>query len=199
MYPFIKRIIDIAVSFMGLGITAIFFIPIAVAIKLDSRGSIIFSQKRLTKGCRPFNFFKFRTMVLNAEIKQNLLNEINEATGPIFKVKNDPRVTRVGRLLRKYSLDELPQFWNVIKGDMSLVGPRPPLISEVDRYEDWQKDRLLVKTGITGLWQVNGRGRLSFYEMATLDLEYIRNASVWLDLKIILKTFPQVMFGTGAY
>jgi len=197
LYSVVKRLIDIVAALFGLLIGLVFFIPIAIAIKLDSPGSVIFSQTRLTKNQRRFNFFKFRTMIIDSGFFQNTLDEINEATGPLFKSKRDPRITRVGKVLRKFSLDELPQLWNVLKGDMSLVGPRPPLVSEVARYEEWQLDRLRVKGGMTGLWQVSGRGKVDFYEMAKLDLYYVDHPSLLLDLWILFKTIPVVVLGRG--
>jgi lipopolysaccharide/colanic/teichoic acid biosynthesis glycosyltransferase len=149
---------------------------------------------------KPFVSYKFRTMVPDAhQLRPHFLAR-NEMSGPVFKLRNDPRVTRLGRFLRKYSLDELPQLYSVLKGDMSLVGPRPPFQEEADRYEFWQRRKLCIKPGITCLWQINGRSEIhSFDEWARLDLDYIQNASLWLDCKILLKTIPAVFRGRGAY
>jgi lipopolysaccharide/colanic/teichoic acid biosynthesis glycosyltransferase len=143
--------------------------------------------------------YKFRSMYEGAEKKLEELLDKNEVEGPLFKMKDDPRVTRVGRILRRSSLDELPQLWNVLRGEMSLVGPRPPLPSEVSRYMEWHKKRLDVRPGMTGLWQVRGRSLLSFDEQALLDIYYIENWSLWLDFKIMLRTIPEILFGNGAY
>jgi len=183
----IKRLIDILGALIGLGITAIFFIPIAIAIKLDSPGPILFSQTRCGLLGRHFRLWKFRSMVANAEeLKLEVENQIE---GPLFKNKNDPRITQVGKFLRRMSLDELPQFWNVLKGEMSLVGTRPPTLDEVEQYTVPQWQRLNVKPGITGEWQTNGRSQISnFDEIINLDLRYQNNWSPIYDLKLILKT-----------
>lgn len=182
-----KRAIDIAGAIIGLGITGILVIPIAIAIKLDSPGPIFFGQTRCSwMGCR-FRMWKFRSMVTDAEQRKHLVK--NEASGAIFKSKNDPRITRVGRILRKTSLDELPQFWNVLKGEMSLVGTRPPTPDEVERYEILQWQRLDIKPGMTGEWQVNGRSSVqNFEDIVSLDLKYQANWSLMYDLKLIFKT-----------
>lgn len=196
---FYKNAIDYVLG----GILFLLFIPIyfavGITIKLDSKGPIFFRQKRYTKGFKEFYIYKFRTMYVDAEERLSEFLEYNEADGPLFKIRNDPRVTRVGKFLRKFSIDELPQIINVLRGELSLVGPRPPLPQEVERYEEWQKKRLNVKQGITGLWQVSGRSNLSFEEMVRLDLYYIQNWSIALDIKILLKTIPTVLFGRGAY
>lgn len=196
---FYKNIID---YFLG-GILFIVFIPIylflAVLIKIDSRGPVFYKQKRYTKGFKPFYMYKFRTMYAEADKRLPSLRKQSEVDGPIFKMKNDPRVTKVGRFLRKLSIDELPQIINVLRGEMSLVGPRPPLPGEVKKYEGWHKKRLNVKQGITGLWQVSGRSNLSFEEMVRLDLYYIQNWSIGMDIRILLKTIPAVLFWRGAY
>jgi anti-anti-sigma factor len=182
-----KRLIDIVGSIVGLGITAIVFVPIAVAIKLDSPGPIFFGQVRCSSMGKRFRMWKFRSMVTDAERKKHLVQ--NQASGAIFKNANDPRVTRVGRILRKTSLDELPQFWNVLKGEMSLVGTRPPTPDEVERYEIPQWQRLDIKPGMTGEWQVNGRSSvLDFEDIVRLDLKYQENWSLMYDFKLILKT-----------
>jgi lipopolysaccharide/colanic/teichoic acid biosynthesis glycosyltransferase len=180
-----------------------FFIPIyliaAILIKLDSRGPVFFKQKRLTKDCKEFYMYKFRTMYIDAEEKLKDLMKYNEADGPMFKIKNDPRITKVGRFLRKFSIDETPQIINVLRGELSLVGPRPLPTYQIDKSNEWEMKRLNVKQGVTGLWQISGRSDLSFEEMARLDLYYIQNWSIEMDIKIIIKTIPTVLFGKGAY
>ena len=196
---FLKNLIDYVLG----SIIFIIFIPIylfiGLLIKIDSKGPVFFKQKRMTKDCRIFYIYKFRTMYADAEDRLKDLIKYNEADGPIFKMKNDPRITRFGKFLRKFSIDELPQIINVLKGELSLVGPRPPIPSEVEKYDEWEMKRLNVKQGITGLWQISGRSELSFEEMARLDLYYIQNWSIEMDIKIILKTIPAVLFGRGAY
>jgi lipopolysaccharide/colanic/teichoic acid biosynthesis glycosyltransferase len=171
---------------------------ISIAIKLDSPGPILFVSERIGKKGRVFGCIKFRTMVQDAEKKRSQILSMNERDGILFKVKNDPRVTRLGRILRKYSLDEIPQFLNVIGGDMSIVGPRPPIAREVREYELKHLRRLDVVPGITGLWQIQARQDPSFESYIMLDLAYIENWSVWLDLKIILRTVGVVVAGTGS-
>ena len=195
----IKRLIDIAVAGAALVLLAPLLLLITVLIKLDSPGPAFFKQTRLGRRGKPFACYKFRSMQQEAEKELPQLASLNETVGPIFKIKDDPRCTRVGKALRRFSLDELPQLVNVVRGDMSLVGPRPPLPSEVEQYEDWHHDRLNIPTGITGLWQVRGRSDLSFDEMVMLDLFYAENWSLWLDFKIMLRTVPTVLFGRGAY
>jgi exopolysaccharide biosynthesis polyprenyl glycosylphosphotransferase len=194
-----KRTFDIVAASLLLLLLAPAFVIITIAVRLSGPGPIIFRQTRQGRGGRPFTFLKFRSMVADAEAQRDQLEQFNEADGPIFKMRDDPRITRVGRILRTTSLDELPQLWNVICGEMTLVGPRPPIPSEVLRYERWQRDRLLVTPGITGLWQVSGRSELSFDEMVTLDLEYIARWSFWLDLTILVRTVTTVIGGRGAY
>jgi lipopolysaccharide/colanic/teichoic acid biosynthesis glycosyltransferase len=172
---------------------------VAVAVKIDSEGPVFFRQTRVGRDGRPFKMVKFRTMVVNAEQLLATLEDRNEADGLLFKMRDDPRVTRVGRSLRKYSIDELPQLFNVIWGQMSLVGPRPPLPNEVVNYEGHVNRRLLVKPGITGLWQVSGRSDLSWDEAIRLDLYYVDHWSPTMDAMIILKTFSAVLRGSGAY
>jgi len=195
----LKRLIDIAASGMGLLVLLpVLFLPLAVLIKLESRGPIFFGQERVGMNQRRFKMLKFRSMVANAEALRDELESQNEADGPVFKIKRDPRVTRVGRIIRKYSLDEFPQLINVFIGDMSLVGPRPPLPREVDGYSWDQRRRLSVRPGMTGLWQVTGRSDTQFDEWVALDLEYIDNWSLELDIKILLRTFGAVVRGRGA-
>ncbi|WP_054949158.1 sugar transferase [Numidum massiliense] len=194
-YLLIKRLADILLASVGLIILSPLFLIVAICIKLeDPRGKIFFKQKRVGKNEREFYMYKFRSMLSNAEELLPSLLHKNEVSGAMFKMKNDPRVTKVGRFIRKTSIDEFPQLWNVIKGDMSLVGPRPPLPREVKEYDDYAKQRLLVTPGCTGLWQVSGRNDLGFAEMVALDLEYISKRSVRYDLKLILKTV-KVLFG----
>lgn len=194
-----KRAIDVTVSVLLLPVLIPLGALIGVAIKLDSDGPVFYNHRRIGKDGVPFTMYKFRSMRKDAEELRKNLGALNEAEGPVFKIKKDPRITRVGAVLRKTSLDELPQVLNVLLGVMSLVGPRPPLPNEVEEYDDHQFGRLAVKPGITCLWQVQGRSSLSFDKWVELDLEYIRTQSLWLDLKILLKTVVVVMRGTGAW
>jgi exopolysaccharide biosynthesis polyprenyl glycosylphosphotransferase len=194
-----KKGLDLLVSALGLVLFFPLIVFIAILIKSTSKGSVFFRQLRVGRGEGRFYMLKFRTMVPGAEKMVEDLREGNEAQGPIFKIKDDPRVTPIGRFLRRFSLDELPQLINVFKGEMSLVGPRPPLPREVEHYQSWQKERLNTRPGMTGLWQVSGRSNLSFEEMFKLDIYYIENWSLWLDLKIMLKTIPAVFLKKGAY
>lgn len=195
----LKRAADLVVtSLCGLLILPL-TIVIALAVRLDSAGPIIYTQTRIGKQGKPFVCYKFRSMVSDADELRGALATRNEATGPLFKVRNDPRQTRVGRFLRRYSLDELPQFYNVLRGEMSLVGPRPNLPYEVEQYQEWHKKRLSVSPGITGLWQVSGRSDLTFDEMVLLDIYYVENWSLALDLHILLRSIPAVLNGRGAY
>ncbi|KXF70122.1 hypothetical protein AQ487_00110 [Enterococcus faecalis] len=196
---FLKRFIDILFSSVALIILMPVFMIVAVCIFLDSPGPVIFSQYRIGKDGRPFKMYKFRSMVLNAESLLLSLQEKNEASGPMFKIKNDPRITKFGKFIRKTSIDELPQLWNVLKGEMSLVGPRPALPSEVNQYTKYQKCRLIVKPGCSGLWQVCGRSQVSFEMMIYLDLIYIREQNIFLDFIIILKTINQMFCSNTAY
>jgi exopolysaccharide biosynthesis polyprenyl glycosylphosphotransferase len=195
----IKRAVDMVLTSLGLLAISPLLIGIAIAVKLDSRGPILYRQERVGKDGRRFRIYKFRSMVIDAERLLAELRGQNEASGPIFKIRKDPRITRVGAFLRRWSLDELPQLLNVLKGEMSLVGPRPPLPSEVDEYEDWQLGRLRAAPGLTGLWQVSGRSEVPFHDMVRLDLHYIRNWSLGLDVEIMLRTVPAVLTSRGAY
>jgi exopolysaccharide biosynthesis polyprenyl glycosylphosphotransferase len=195
----IKQVMDISLSLLVSLILIPLFLAIAAAIKLDSKGSILYKQIRIGKNGVPFRMYKFRSMIPNAEQVQAELLTKNEASGPAFKIKDDARMTRVGRFIRKYSLDELPQLWNVLRGQMSLIGPRPPLSSEVEQYSHEQWRRLDVRPGMTGLWQVSGRSDLTFDEWVNLDIQYIERWSLALEFKIILKTIPVVLMGKGAY
>ncbi|MEZ4598915.1 MAG: sugar transferase [Syntrophotaleaceae bacterium] len=193
----IKRIIDIMGSLCGLTVLAVLFPFVALAIKLDSAGPIFFGQERVGESGRIFKCWKLRSMYADAEERKKELMGQNEMNGAIFKIRNDPRVTRVGRFLRKTSIDELPQFWNVLKGDMSLVGTRPPTPEEVSHYENWHRRRISIKPGITGMWQVSGRNRIEdFDEIVRLDLCYIDKWTIWLDIRILIKTARAVLAGS---
>lgn len=199
-YIFSKRCFDLLASLIGLFMLSWLFLIIGILIKMDDpRGKVFYSQTRLGKNGREFQMWKFRTMVNGADKMVDKLLQYNDVQGAMFKIKNDPRVTRVGRVLRKYSLDELPQLYNVLIGDMSLVGPRPPLPREVVNYTDYDLQRLAVIPGCTGLWQISGRNELSFSEMVALDIHYINSASFFGDLKILFKTVMVVIHPTGAY
>ncbi|WP_129706814.1 sugar transferase [Priestia megaterium] len=199
-YLFSKRCIDILGSLAGLLVLLIVFIIISLLIKIeDPKGSIFFSQKRVGKNGKEFNMYKFRSMVSDAEARLAELLQQNEATGAMFKMKNDPRVTKIGRFIRKTSVDELPQLLNVLKGDMSLVGPRPPLVREVNEYTEYQKQRLLVTPGCTGLWQVSGRSNVGFEEMVELDLTYMTTRSLMTDITIICRTVLLLFGSKNAY
>ncbi|MDA1763959.1 sugar transferase [Bacillus cereus] len=195
-YLFIKRFIDILASLFGLILLSPIFLIVALLIKLeDPRGPILFKQVRIGKNEKEFGMYKFRSMVTDAEDRLKDLLQHNEVSGAMFKMKDDPRVTKIGKFIRKTSIDELPQLLNVLKGDMSLVGPRPPLPREVKEYTSYDKQRLLVTPGCTGLWQVTDRNSVGFKEMVELDLTYIKNRSLGLDIKLILKTVL-VLFGS---
>ena len=194
-----KRAFDLAVSSLGLLCFLPFLPLLAFLIKRDSPGPVFYVSSRCGKNGRVFRFFKFRTMFTGAEAMLDALQARNESDGPVFKMRNDPRVTRAGRILRRFSVDELPQIWNVFKGDMSLVGPRPPTPEEVKQYTDGQLRRLEIRPGITCLWQVKGRADLSFEEWMKWDIFYIENWSFWLDLQILLLTLGAVARGKGAY
>jgi exopolysaccharide biosynthesis polyprenyl glycosylphosphotransferase len=200
-YLILKRFIDILVSAVLLVLLSPVLFVIALLVKLTSpNGTVLYQWNVLGHHRRPFVGYKFRTMVPEAEALKSELLHKNEMTGPVFKMRDDPRVTPLGKFLRKYSLDELPQLFSVLKGDMSLVGPRPPSRDEADQFKFWQRRKLSVKPGITCLWQVNGRNEISsFDEWALLDLEYIAKASLWFDFKILLQTIPAVLFGRGAH
>jgi exopolysaccharide biosynthesis polyprenyl glycosylphosphotransferase len=195
----LKNIFDLFSSIFLLILSLPLFIPIALTIKLTSPGPIFYRQTRCSLNGRKFTIYKFRSMVFNAYEKQKELMKYNEMDGPVFKMTNDPRVTSVGRFLRRTSLDELPQLINVLKGDMSLVGPRPPLPQEIAQYDRKHRRRLSVKPGITGPWQVSGRNTIDFREWMKLDLDYIDKWSLWLDFKILLKTLPAIVNGKGSY
>ena len=195
----IKRALDIAVSGVLLALLSPVFGAIATVIKLTSPGPVMYRWRVVGERGRPFTGYKFRTMVPNADALKAQLMAQNEMSGPVFKMRRDPRITPIGRFLRKFSLDELPQLWSVLKGDMSLVGPRPPLESEYAAFTEQQQRKLEVKPGITCLWQISGRNDISdFDDWVRLDLQYIREWSLWLDLKVLLLTIPAVLRGRGA-
>lgn len=200
MYSFLKRTIDILGSIFGLIMLSPLLLITAIVIKWeDPKGSVVFYQTRVGKNEKPFRIYKFRSMCSDAEEKLKDLLEKNEISGAMFKMKDDPRITKVGKFIRKTSIDELPQLFNVLRGDMSLVGPRPPSTREVEEYTKYDKQRLSVIPGCTGLWQVSGRNNLSFKEMVELDLAYIEKKCIWFDIKIILKTVKTVISPKGAY
>jgi lipopolysaccharide/colanic/teichoic acid biosynthesis glycosyltransferase len=176
-----------------------FWLLVALAVKLDSRGPVFFVDRRIGIGELEFGMLKFRTMVVDAAHHQQQLEVDNEATGALFKIRDDPRVTRVGRVLRRFSIDELPQIVNVLRGQMSLVGPRPLPLRDYELLEDWHRARYLVLPGMTGLWQISGRSGLSFDDLVRLDFTYLEHWSLWLDITIIAKTIPAVVVGRGAY
>ena len=195
MYLLFKRLLDIVGALVGIIFLWPIFIVIAIAIKVeDPKGPIFFVQERNGKWPDTFNMLKFRSMIHNAEELLNKLQDQNEMSGPVFKIKEDPRITKVGKFIRKTSIDELPQLFNVLKGNMSLVGPRPPIPREVEQYTPYQMQRLIVKPGLTCYWQVSGRNTIGFDEWVNLDIQYIRERNFWLDLKLIFKTFF-VLFG----
>lgn len=200
VFFFVKRIVDIVGSVVGLILLSPLFLIVALLMKIEEpRGPIFFSQTRIGKNEIPFKMYKFRSMCVDAEEKLEALLKLNEVEGAMFKMKDDPRITRVGKFIRKTSIDELPQLWNVIKGDMSLVGPRPPLVREVEVYTTFDKQRLLVKPGCTGVWQISGRNEVGFDEMVALDLTYIENIGLVRDIEIIVKTVVVMLKPNGAF
>jgi exopolysaccharide biosynthesis polyprenyl glycosylphosphotransferase len=193
-----KRLVDLIVSLVVLALLSPLLLLVALLIKLTSPGPVFFTQERVGMNQRKFRLYKFRSMVADAEARKLDLAHLNEQDGPAFKIRNDPRITPIGRLIRKTSIDELPQLFNVLRGEMSLVGPRPPLPSEVREYEWRYRKRLSVKPGITCIWQVSGRNEVSFVEWMQMDHDYIENWSLWLDFKLLAQTIPAVLFGRGA-
>jgi exopolysaccharide biosynthesis polyprenyl glycosylphosphotransferase len=195
----VKRILDLVISFTLLVVLAPLFLAVAALIKLTSDGPVFFRQERMGVNKRRFIIYKFRTMVPNAEEMLGALEDLNEVTGPVFKIMDDPRITSIGKFLRRTSIDELPQLFNILKGDMSLVGPRPLPVRDYQGFnQDWQRRRFTVRPGITCLWQVNGRSAIPFEQWMRLDLQYMDEWSLWLDLKILARTIPAVLRGSGA-
>ena len=194
IYLFFKRLMDVVGASLGLILASPIMLVVAILIKLeDSKGPIFFSQIRNGAYPKTFKMYKFRSMYIDAEDRLQELMHLNEQSGPAFKIKDDPRITKVGKFIRKTSLDELPQLFNVLKGDMSLVGPRPAIPREVEQYTAYQKQRLFVKPGLTCIWQVSGRNNIEFNQWVELDIEYIKTRSLWLDLKLILLTIPALL------
>ena len=198
-YHVVKRLFDIVVSACGLILLSPLFLFLVIKIRSEDGGPAFYSQERIGKNEKPFKMWKFRSMVVDADKMLDKLEDQNEIDGAMFKIKDDPRVTRIGHVIRKYSLDELPQLWNVLIGDMSLVGPRPPLPSEVEEYTDYDKQRLTVMPGCTGLWQVTKRNEADFDEMVWLDIVYINHSGAFEDLKLIIKTVLVIIHPNGAY
>lgn len=195
LYSVTKRLIDIVGSLCGIILLSPLFLIVAILIKLeDPKGKVFFAQERNGRYPKTFKMYKFRSMVHNAEDLLKDLMDRNEQTGPVFKINDDPRITKVGKVIRRTSIDELPQLFNVLKGDMSLVGPRPPIPHEVDQYNSYQMQRLAVKPGLTCIWQVSGRNNIGFDEWVEMDIEYIKTRNLWLDIKLIFKTVG-VLFG----
>ena len=199
IYHALKRFFDIVASTIGLIMLSPLFLFLIIKIKHEDGGPAFYSQERIGKNGKPFKMYKFRSMVVNADKLLDQLEDQNEVEGAMFKIKDDPRITKIGHTIRKYSLDELPQLWNVLIGDMSLVGPRPPLPSEVEEYTDYDKQRLIVMPGCTGLWQVTRRSEADFDEMVWLDIIYINNSGLFEDFKLIIKTVLVMIHPNGAY
>ena len=199
VYDFFKRAFDVVCSLLALIVLSWLFALTAIAIKLEDGGSPIFAQTRVGKDGKFFKMYKFRSMCTDAEAKLKELKEKNEADGPAFKIAKDPRITKVGAFIRKTSIDELPQLLNILKGDMSIVGPRPPLGYEVMQYDEYQMQRITVKPGLTCYWQCSGRSDISFDEWMKLDMQYIEDRDFWKDIEIILRTVPAVFGNKGAY
>lgn len=198
-YEISKRVSDLLGAMAGLVLAVPVMFLVAIAIKLNSPGPVFFRHTRLGKDAQPFGMIKFRSMYQDAAVLQSTLVPDNDIPGPVFKIRSDPRVTPVGKFIRKYSLDELPQLWHVLRGDMSLVGPRPAVPDEVVRYEPWQRERLAARPGLTCTWQVSGRSDIPFEEWVRMDIEYVRARNIWRDLKLLLQTIPAVISGRGAY
>lgn len=194
VYSLTKRFIDVVASLIGIILLSPIFFVVSVLIKIDSKGSIVFSQNRVGKDGKEFKMYKFRSMVVNAEELKKKLLEQNEMSGPMFKMKDDPRITKIGKFIRKTSIDELPQLINVLRGEMSLVGPRPSLSKEVEKFEPWMRKRLEVKPGLTCYWQVSGRNNIDFIDWMKLDIKYVEERNILVDIKLIFKTFF-VLFG----
>lgn len=199
IYHTVKRSFDLVMATIGLILLSPIMLWISFLIKKEDHGPVFYKQVRVGKNGKTFQMYKFRSMFVNADQMLDKLKAQNDVNGPMFKMKNDPRITKIGHFIRKHSLDELPQFFNVIKGDMSLVGPRPPLPSEVAEYSEYDKQRLYVIPGCTGLWQATERNEVGFNEMVQLDIEYIKRANVWFDLWIIWKTVEIMVKPNGSY
>lgn len=195
----LKRLLDIILSSLMIIVLSPLFFLVALAIWIDDPGPVLFCQTRVGKKGRHFRMYKFRSMEVRAEEKKDQLMDLNESGFVIFKIKNDPRFTRMGKIIRKASIDELPQLWNILRGDMSLVGPRPPVPNEVQKYRYQDLGRLDVKPGLTCIWQVSGRSDIDFEGQVKLDLQYIESQSFWTDIKLLFKTVPAVLLGRGAY
>ena len=193
-YEGLKRLVDVLGAFTGLLMLSPLIVIVSLIVKFTSKGPVFFSQKRVGRNGKTFDMYKFRSMVVNAEELKEKLAAQNEMSGPMFKMKDDPRVTKVGKFIRKTSIDELPQLWNILKGDMSLVGPRPSLPKEVAQFEDWMYKRLEVKPGLTCYWQVSGRNNIDFEDWMKLDIRYVEEKNLWIDIKLIFKTVG-VLFG----
>lgn len=198
VYEAMKRVFDVVCSLLALVVLSPVFLVTAIIVKSDG-GPAFYSQIRQGKNNKPFKMYKFRSMCIDAEKKKQELMQYNEVDGPVFKMKDDPRITKIGKFIRKYSIDELPQLLNILKGDMSIVGPRPPLPDEVEKYNSYQMQRLLVTPGLTCFWQAYGRSELSFDDWMHMDMMYIKRRSMWLDINLIVKTVFAVIFKRGAY
>ena len=198
-YKLIKRVMDVLLSAAALVVLSPVFLITAVAIKCEDNGPVFFAQQRAGKDMKPFYMYKFRSMYVNADEKFNEMMKNNEQTGHAFKIKKDPRITKVGKVIRRYSIDELPQLINIIKGDMSIVGPRPILTFQMEACSQYERQRLVVQPGLTCYWQIGGRADVTWEEWVELDLDYIEDMGIWTDLKMIVKTVPAVFSGDGAY
>ncbi|HLJ53924.1 MAG TPA: sugar transferase [Chthonomonadaceae bacterium] len=198
-YLRVKRALDVLLAIGLLSIAWPAMLAAVIAVRLTSNGPVVFRQVRVGRGGRYFVCYKFRSMCADAEAKKSALHHLNEMDGPVFKIKRDPRITPVGAFIRKYSIDELPQLFNVLRGEMSIVGPRPPVPAEVEKYGPRERQRLAVQPGLTCLWQVSGRSNVAFDRWVELDLRYIKTMSFWNDVRIVLKTIPAVLSGTGAH
>lgn len=197
-YKVIKRVMDVLLSAALIVLSPVFLVT-AAAIKCEDQGSVFFVQPRAGKDGKPFYMYKFRSMYINADEKMNEMMKDNEQTGHAFKIKNDPRITRTGKVIRRFSIDELPQLINIIKGDMSIVGPRPILTFQMEACSPYERQRLVVRPGLTCYWQIGGRANIKWEEWVELDLDYIEDMSLWTDIKLIAKTIPMVLGGDGAY
>lgn len=199
VYKLAKRVMDVVLSSVALVVLSPIFLITAVVIKLEDNGPVFFVQQRAGKDLKPFNIYKFRSMYINADEKLNEMMKNNEQTGHAFKIKNDPRITKVGKVIRRFSIDELPQLINIIKGDMSIVGPRPLLQFQMEECNTYEKQRLIVQPGLTCYWQIGGRANIKWEEWVELDLDYIEDMSLWTDIKMIIRTIPAVVDSEGAY